>query len=127
MIFVVWMRRIDLLRNSVHRSTLYASAPVVESHSIAEFKKTFESKLVARGERLSSVPITLRGRIAAKREASKKLIFYTIESQAEQVQIMCNAKDAESATFEEMHNLTSRGDWVSVKGVPGTTQVMIGF
>lgn len=67
----------------------------------------------------------VRGRVAAKREASKKLVFYTLEAQSSQLQIMCNLKDAaDLKVFEEMHSLTSRGDWVSVKGVPGTTQVL---
>jgi lysyl-tRNA synthetase class 2 len=117
----VLMKRIDLLRNSVHRTTLYAAAPVVESHSVKQFNSLFGAKVVP-GDRLSSHPVVMRGRIAAKREASKKLIFYTIEAQASQVQVMCNLKDA-GDKFEEMHSLTSRGDWVSVHGVPGSTQV----
>ncbi len=116
------MKRLGLLRNSLHRSSLYAAAPVAETHSIAQFNDVFGG-VIGPGDRVAQQAVVLRGRVAAKREASKKLVFYTLQAQSSQVQVMCNAKDAASgAAFEEMHALTSRGDVVSVRGCPGASQ-----
>lgn len=113
------MQRLSALRNSVHRQALYAAAPVQVTHTVPQFNQAFAGKIEA-GQRLAG-DVVLRGRVAAKREASKKLVFYTLESQLEKVQIMCSAKDASEA-FEEMHTLTARGDVVSVRGRPGASQ-----
>ena len=110
------------MRASVHGQALYAAAPVQVTHTVPQFVQAFVGQ-VAAGQRLADRDIVLRGRVAAKREASKKLVFYTLESQQEKLQIMCSAKDAaRSDTFEEMHALTARGDVVSVRGCPGSSQ-----
>jgi lysyl-tRNA synthetase class II len=111
------MNRLALLRASVHGQSLYAAAPVSVTHTLAQFNRAFGDRVVA-GQRLSDA-VVVRGRVVAKRDASKKLVFYTVEAQQEKLQIMCSAKDAAASAFEEMHALTARGDVVSVRGCPG--------
>jgi lysyl-tRNA synthetase class II len=63
--------------------------------------------------------LTLKGRIQSKRESSKKLLFYTIESEGTSIQVMANVKnfqgDAEKFLF--MHQNLKRGDIIGVKSV----------
>lgn len=113
--------RLSLLRNSCHKSSLYRCSPFIESHSsIADFKSCFLNQL-SPGQRLPDVHVSLRGRVSAKRESSKKLVFYTLHKDDSSVQIMCDAKDSK-LPFDDMHNNITRGDLVNVIGCPGKSQ-----
>ena len=112
------MNRVSRLRASVHAKALYRPEPPGVTHSVAEFRKSF-GPMMTPGGRLSDTPVVLHGRVAAKREAGKKLVFYTLEQDNEPVQVMCIA---DGVDFAETHALVSRGDIVRVHGIPGATQ-----
>lgn len=122
--------RLAKLRLSRHSPTLYASKTGAVTHTLAEFKAQYGH--MGPGQREpSGRRVVLRGRVAAKREASRKLIFYTLERFApldghvEQLQIMCDARDCVDTDAEDWfdaHLLVTRGDVVEVTGVAGTTK-----
>jgi hypothetical protein len=96
--------RLAQLRSGPHRQTMYAATGLPVTHSLAGFREAFAS--VSPGERRSD-PVVLRGRVSAKREASRKLIFYTLEAsnpahgQRDYLQIMCDVRDCSPAMDPE--------------------------
>lgn len=94
---------------------------------IAEFRALFGG--LAPGARAAAgASIELCGRVLARREASKKLVFYTLcdgdDPHASAVQVMATAaehRDAD-ASFDALHRSIGRGDIVRLRGVAGKTK-----
>jgi lysyl-tRNA synthetase class 2 len=87
------------------------------SHSLAQFTQQF-SHLTA-GARQPEIQVKVAARITAKREASSKLIFYTLSSGQDDLQIMVNAR-----TYTEnfqINKFVRVGDIIGVHGFPGAT------
>ncbi|EME28005.1 lysyl-tRNA synthetase, class II [Galdieria sulphuraria] len=75
------------------------------------------------GEHLTDILESLAGRIISKRSASSKLYFYDLRADGAKVQIMADARHADSLdNFTSTHNLLRRGDIVGVKGYAGKSK-----
>ena len=91
------------------------------THTIPSFLSLYSS--LPPSTRLPTSPLTLTGRIVAKRTASSKLTFLDIHSLHAKVQVMCTASAWEAG--EEGWGLLKVlrvGDIIGVKGFPGTSQ-----
>ncbi|XP_065827167.1 lysine--tRNA ligase-like isoform X2 [Oscarella lobularis] len=73
------------------------------------------------GSQVSDVTVSLSGRIHAKRESGKHLIFYDLRGEGVKLQIMATAS-ASTQDFERIHGKIKRGDIVGVTGNPGKTK-----
>jgi len=78
-------------------------------------------------EAMPNEPVVLRGRVVAKRSASKSLYFVDVASGYEReaaVQVMATAKafDGPKQAFRGAMEVLARGDCVAVTGVPSRTQ-----
>ncbi|XP_065832378.1 lysine--tRNA ligase-like [Oscarella lobularis] len=73
------------------------------------------------GSQESDVTVNLSGRIHAKRESRKHLIFYDLRGEGVKLQIMATA-NASTQDFERIHGKIKRGDIVGVTGNPGKTK-----
>lgn len=89
------------------------------NYHIKNFKKDYD--YLKENETLSNVIITC-GRIILKRNSSKKLYFYTIESDGVELQILACShlyKDnLNSISFKNITETLSRGDYIGVIGFP---------
>lgn len=86
--------------------------------SYEDFKENF--KELKTSEKYFEVTHTIIGRIVHKREASSKLIFYSVEdSNQNQIQIMAT-KNSFKEDFE-INRIIRKGDIVSFTGSPGKT------
>ena len=115
------------------RENVFMSAPVYPhfkpSISGPEFLAQFAN--LNSGERNPEHIVRIAGRITSKREASKKLIFYDLESSGQRLQMMSPLKqykggegeDSTEPQFHEIHELLRRGDIVGIEGFPGKTKV----
>lgn len=118
--------RLARLRQSCFGATLYGAATEAVTHTLEGFRAAYAS--MSAGERRVAEAVVVRGRVAAKREASKALVFYTLEQcdaagRRVRLQVMCNARDAaDEAAFAHQHALVTRGDVVQVRGYPGASQ-----
>ena len=119
----VAVNRLDALREQAS-SSKQALASIYRlpssfrpTHSITRYVREFEHA-VAPGQRLLESPVTLAGRITKRRDASKKLIFYDLESGGTKVQIMADrATASDPHEFDLLHQQLQRGDIV---GTPST-------
>eukprot|EP00118_Oscarella_pearsei_P029001 m.3454 g.3454 ORF g.3454 m.3454 type:complete len:582 (+) comp9396_c0_seq1:80-1825(+) len=73
------------------------------------------------GSQLKEESISLAGRIHAKRESGKHLIFYDLRGEGVKLQIMADARVA-TQDFEHVHGKLRRGDIVGITGYPGKTK-----
>jgi lysyl-tRNA synthetase, class II len=87
--------------------------------SILNFKEKFE--YLKEGEKLNETLQNLIGRIIMKREASKKLFFFTIQdSNQNMIQIMSSKQNFGEEEFE-INKIIKRGDIIAIRGFPGKT------
>ena len=123
--------RLARLRRGPHGPFLYASSsPAPVTHSLGEFRAAFDS--LAAGDRRHDEAVVVRGRVAAKREASRKLVFYTLEGyesaagERVRLQVMCDLQDAPATVdaegWREGHAQIARGDVVEIRGYPGASK-----
>lgn len=85
--------------------------------SVPQFKVQYD-KLAALEK--AEETVALVGRIVSVRSSSKHLIFYTIESDNQTVQLFCNHQE-DTETWEN-HSVIRRGDIIGVSGQPGRTK-----
>ena len=76
------------------------------------------------GERLTDVNVSTVGRVTLKRWAGKKLLFYTLESDNECIQIMSDKRLYTDTTmnFKKLHSLIHRGDIIGITGFIGKSK-----
>lgn len=75
---------------------------------------------VETGSRHKELVECIAGRVLEKRNAGKKLFFYTVISNGYTLQYLADIREyANVASFEEINNLIHRGDIVGVKGFVG--------
>ena len=91
--------------------------------SLKEYRKQFDEKL-GPGEILSEgESVRLVGRIKTKRQAAKKLAFYTLEQDGTQVQFLVNFKMYGNPDhFPDINHVLKMGDQVGAVGVPGKSK-----
>jgi lysyl-tRNA synthetase class 2 len=91
------------------------------TRSIPSYVEKYQS--LQAGDHLTDIVESLAGRIISKRSASSKLYFYDLRADGAKVQIMADARHANSLEdFSFIHNLLRRGDIVGVKGYPGKSK-----
>ena len=74
------------------------------------------------GSRLTEKIKTV-GRVLLKRWSGKKLLFYTIESDNELLQVMCDARTYKSMEeFKKINSIIHRGDIVGIEGFIGKSK-----
>lgn len=89
--------------------------------SLSDFISRYSS--LQPGETLKDKVHTLAGRMHAKRESSKKLIFYDLRGESVKLQVMASlANFASEKEFTEINDRIRRGDIVGCKGFPGKTK-----
>ncbi|KAE9549146.1 hypothetical protein FO519_007649 [Halicephalobus sp. NKZ332] len=92
------------------------------STSLTEFREKYKDS-IEKDQVLEDVEVSVAGRIHLKRIAGSKLVFYTIEGECTNLQILANARYyAGSADFEELHDRIKRGDIIGVIGHPGRSK-----
>ena len=75
------------------------------------------------GDVLKDKVHSLAGRIYAKRESSKKLIFYDLRAEGTKLQVMASLANFKSEEeFNDINERIRRGDIVGCKGYPGKTK-----
>lgn len=88
--------------------TDYTINKIKEEYNYLNNNESVETKLVS-----------ISGRIIQKRESSKKLVFYTIESNEETFQILANQQYYKDENiFRIMNQVLSRGDYIGIIGFP---------
>ncbi|EMP35640.1 Lysyl-tRNA synthetase, partial [Chelonia mydas] len=89
--------------------------------TLAEFLAQFS--YLGNGEQLPDKPLSLAGRIHAKRSAGAKLFFYDLRGNGFKLQVMANAKFFKSEDlFTKTIDKLRRGDIIGVLGYPGRTK-----
>jgi lysyl-tRNA synthetase, class II len=110
--------------------SVYPTKYLKSTISILNFKEKYE--YLKEGEKLNETFQNLIGRIIMKREASKKLIFLTIQDSNQNIiQIMSSKQNFEEEEEFEINKLIKRGkieiqiqikgDIISIRGFPGKT------
>ena len=88
--------------------------------TLGEFNKKYAQ--LKTGEHKQDVEVRIAGKIATKRASGAKLIFYDLEWDDEQAQVMCQGNEAAgSIPFEAQHEHLRVGDTIGVVGYPGRT------
>ncbi|KAL0216634.1 hypothetical protein P9112_008818 [Eukaryota sp. TZLM1-RC] len=99
--------------------------------SVSEFRRLYDiteenitegSKVLNNGDSLPDVSVSIAGRVERKHDASKGLIFYTINNEGTKVQLMANARMYSTDNFKEDNLDIARGDIVGVEGFPTRTK-----
>ena len=86
---------------------------------IKMYEKLNEGEKIISKENLHSI----MGRVIFKREAGRKLIFYTLFSNGLNLQVMSDQRIYHDASeFKDIHNITKRGDIVGIEGYPARTR-----
>jgi lysyl-tRNA synthetase, class II len=99
--------------------SVYPTKYLKSTISILNFKEKFE--YLKEGEKLNETLQNLIGRIIMKREASKKLFFFTIQdSNQNMIQIMSSKQNFGEEEFE-INKIIKRGDIIAIRGFPGKT------
>ena len=93
----------------------YYQSSLSPTHTLEQFITQFHS--LEAGAREKDHEIVLTGRLVTKRDASKKLIFYDLESNGDRLQVLCSK--ANYTTDFKLNQLIRRGDLVGIKGFPG--------
>jgi lysyl-tRNA synthetase class 2 len=86
------------------------------SSSLSDFIQKYSH--LSAGEQLNDIAISLAGRLHAKRESGKNLIFYDLRGEGKKLQVVADARNAPK-DFEDVHPKLRRGDIIGVKGHPG--------
>ena len=73
---------------------------------------------LAKGERVESEIQNLTGRIISKRNQGKKLVFYDLQQDGAQIQILADENSHQEGNFAEIHASIHRGDIVAIVGIP---------
>ncbi|KAL0039564.1 hypothetical protein WJX77_002057 [Trebouxia sp. C0004] len=68
--------------------------------------------------------VSIAGRVYNKRASGTKLVFYDVQSDGVQIQVMADARVSglDDEAFGALHNTIRRGDLVGVKGLPGKSK-----
>jgi len=92
--------------------------------SITAFIREYgKDGLIAPGQKLEPVQVSLAGRIHNMRSSGSKLKFYDLHGEGNHVQILANARDAaDEKTFKATQQIFRRGDVVGVVGTPSRSQ-----
>jgi len=117
--------QLDLFPHKFHRRPTGTDSVDESVEHLVHFKKAFDHLTPGQS---APVSVTITGRISAKREASKHLIFYTISEGGLHVQVLCNydhyhvihGKSGEH-TYNNwflIHDTLRRGDVIGVEGIP---------
>ncbi|KAH0828109.1 hypothetical protein J3R83DRAFT_3780 [Lanmaoa asiatica] len=90
------------------------------THFIREYGK---DGLIAPGQKLEGVQVSIAGRIHTIRSSGSKLKFYDLHGEGKQVQILANVRDAaDENAFLATQQIFRRGDIVGVVGTPSRSQ-----
>ena len=88
------------------------------SHPIDSIIKTYKD--IENGSRLEETDISIIGRILQKRDSSKKLIFYTIVINENELQLISDLNSyTDQNNFKTIHDLIKIGDVIGVRGYIG--------
>lgn len=91
-----------------------------KNHDIKDIIKKYEN--IDNGVRLTDIVKTV-GRVLLKRWSGKKLLFYTIESDNEILQVMCDARTYNSLEeFNKINSIIHRGDIIGIEGLVGKSK-----
>ena len=116
--FEIRSRNIQKLRQS-HDPNPYPHKFHVNSY-LPEFIQKYEE--IKTGEQRPDIEIRIAGRIMNRRASGSKLIFYILQVDGKEIQIMCQAQESpDPAAFEEQHSHLRRGDIIGITGYPGRT------
>lgn len=95
--------------------------PFITNISFAEFKKEYSHLEPNQIEK--EVIVSVAGRVIEKRNYGKKLFFYTVMSNGENLQYLVNINEYDDKDkFAYMNNMISRGDIVGAHGYPGKSK-----
>lgn len=95
------------------------------THSVEEYRRTYEGRLEPGGE--VDEAVVLCGRVVLRREASRKLLFLVLQQAGHTVQLLCSRRsygedgapaDEGDLSFEEVVGSLRRGDVVGARGRP---------
>lgn len=88
------------------------------SHPIDSIIKTYKD--IENASRLEETDISIIGRILQKRDSSKKLIFYTIVINENELQLISDLNSyTDQNNFKTIHDLIKIGDVIGVRGYIG--------
>ncbi|KAF9237438.1 hypothetical protein BU15DRAFT_48649 [Melanogaster broomeanus] len=92
--------------------------------SIVDFIREYGKEgLIAPGQKLEGVTVSLAGRIHNIRVSGSKLKFYDLHGEGTHLQILANVRDAaDETTFTATQQIFRRGDIVGVVGTPSRSQ-----
>lgn len=88
--------------------------------SVEEFKQRFH--MYETGTADESLLVAIAGRVAFRRTSGSKLVFYTIVSNGQSLQVMADKSSALRYDFEFVRDNAKRGDIVGVRGNPGRSK-----
>eukprot|EP01090_Pellita_catalonica_P002374 TRINITY_DN11965_c0_g1_i1.p1 TRINITY_DN11965_c0_g1~~TRINITY_DN11965_c0_g1_i1.p1 ORF type:complete len:563 (-),score=79.99 TRINITY_DN11965_c0_g1_i1:64-1752(-) len=103
-------------------SSFYPSFKRAENTiSIKDFRTKYEH--LAAGERLLDKSYEVYGRITSVRAAGKKLLFFTIQSETDSLQIIAMLNHFQTPDlFKQINDMLRRGVIISVEGAPGSSK-----
>eukprot|EP01117_Protostelium_nocturnum_P008809 TRINITY_DN3156_c0_g1_i1.p1 TRINITY_DN3156_c0_g1~~TRINITY_DN3156_c0_g1_i1.p1 ORF type:complete len:619 (+),score=242.72 TRINITY_DN3156_c0_g1_i1:2043-3899(+) len=92
-------------------------------HTLPEYIAKFGPQLKEKGEELSSVQVSVAGRIGQKRESSASLFFLDLHDNGAKLQILLERSKYQSPEeFDTISALLKRGDIVGVRGIPARSK-----
>lgn len=75
------------------------------------------------GVQLRDVHISIAGRIMSARSNSTKLVFYDVQADGSQIQVIANRREAsDESSFDQVHGIVKRGDLIGVEGFMGRSK-----
>ncbi|KAL0220746.1 hypothetical protein RCL1_000600 [Eukaryota sp. TZLM3-RCL] len=101
------------------------------THTVAEFRSQYDitsenategTTILNNGDSLTTVNVSLVGRVERKHDAGKGLIFYSIIHEGAKVQLMANARQYASDSFATDNGEVHRGDIIGCSGHPTRTK-----
>ncbi|EFA84574.1 leucyl-tRNA synthetase [Heterostelium album PN500] len=116
--------RDEMIKNyeKITGRTVYAAEERQLTHTVADFRKQFES--IATGSKQTDINVTVAGRIKSVRISSSKLAFIDIISDGHSLQIMADLKQYEDPTkYSTTITTIRKGDIIEINGIPAKTKV----
>jgi len=86
------------------------------NYHLRNFEKDFG--YLKNDESVQDKTLSLIGRIILKRTSSKKLHFYTIESDGKELQVLVTENYYQGSNFYDITQIISRGDIIGINGFP---------
>lgn len=79
---------------------------------------------ISDGEHKEDITVSTAGKVILKRSSGKKLIFYTIEDESFEIQLIASLSlyKGVNLTFSEINNVIHRGDIIGIEGFIGKSR-----